>query len=90
MRDRTSGTKYWEYEYIGVHVSGSAGIEFPLDVFAQARDAVWVSPGAWEAETKWQFGRRICRQGSRDGRVCGLERLKTDVAHRVEVGCGIL
>ena len=86
MRDRAPGATNWENENVGAHVSGSARIEFPLDIFSQTRDAVWVSPGAWEAETERQFGRRICRQDSGNGRVRKLERFKADVAHRVGAG----
>jgi len=86
MRDRAPGTTNWEHGDVSAHVSGSARVEFPFDIFGQARDTVWVSPGAWEAETERQLGRRICRLDSGNGRVRNLERFKADVAHRVWVG----
>lgn len=90
IHDRTPGATDWEHEGVSTHVSGSARVEFPLDIFGQARDAVWVSPGAWEAEAELQLCRGICRQDSRNGRVRNLERFKADVARRVGVGPGIL
>jgi len=90
MRDRAPRTTNWEHNDVSAHVSGSTGVEFPLDIFGQARDAVWVLPGTWEAETELELSRRICRQGSRNGRVCNLERFEADIAHRVGVGFGIL
>ena len=56
IRGRTLGTRNREHSDIGVHVPGSPRIEFPLDIFGQARDAIRVFPGTWEAETEWQFG----------------------------------
>ena len=52
MRDRATGATNWEHEDVGVHVTGSTGVEFALDIFGQARDTVWVFPGTWEAETE--------------------------------------
>ena len=68
---------------MSTHVSGSAGVEFPVDVFGQARDAVWVEPRAREAETEWQLSGRICSEGSRNGRVRKLKWFKADATRRV-------
>ena len=86
VRDRAPRATNWEHDDVGAHVSGPAGVEFPLHIFGQTRDAVWVSPGAWEAESERQLGRRICRQDGGNWRVRKLERFKADVAHRVGVG----
>ena len=53
---RTLGTRNWKHGNIGARAPGSPRIEFPLDIFGQARDAIRVFPGTWEAETEWQFG----------------------------------
>ena len=90
VRDRAPGATNWEHDGVSAHVSGSARVEFPLDVFGQTRYAVWVLLRAWEAETERQLGRRICRQDSGNGRVRNLERFKTDVTRRIGVGLGIL
>jgi len=90
LPDRTPGATNWKHEGMGVHVSGSAGVEFPLNIFGQTRDAVWMLPGAWEAEAEWQIARRICRQVGKSGRVRDLERFKADPACRVGVRYGIL
>ena len=89
MRDRTAWATNREDEGVGAQLSGSAGIELPLDIFGQARHAVRVLPWTWEAQTKLQLGGRICSKHSRNGRVCDLERLETDVTHWVGVGFGI-
>ena len=86
MRDRAPRAANWEHEDVGAHVSGSARIEFPLDIFGQTRDTVWMSPGAWEAETERELGRRICSQDSGNGRVRNLERFEADITRRVGVG----
>ena len=90
VRDRAPGATNWEHDGVSAHVSGSARVEFSLDVFGQTRYAVWVLLRAWEAETERQLGRRICRQDSGNGRVRNLERFKTDVTRRIGVGLGIL
>jgi len=52
IHDRTLRARNWEHGDMGIYVPGSTRVEFPLDVFGQARDAVWVSPGARQAETE--------------------------------------
>ena len=89
MRNRTSRATDREDKSVCAHVSGSGGVELPLDVFGQARHAVRVFPWTWEAQTKLQLGRRIRSQCGRNGRICDLERLETDVTHWVGVGLGI-
>ena len=82
---RTLGTRNWKHGNIGACAPGSPRIEFPLDIFGQARDAVRVFPRAREAETKWQPRRGSRRQGGGNRRESNLELLKADTAYRVEV-----
>ena len=89
MRRGTPGAENWEHNDMGAHISGSARVKFSLDVLGQTRDTVRVLPWARESEAEWQLGRRICSETGRNGRICDLERLKADIAHRVGISFGI-
>lgn len=53
MRDGTSRTTDWKNDDMSAHISGSTGVELSLYILGQARDAVWVFPGARKAEAEW-------------------------------------